>query len=75
MAHSNRKKRMLGVLAQLVGPMATIPPAPAVRRSLRWRSASAAQPGRSLLPVRPGVGTDDAAPGATMRGPNVGTGT
>jgi hypothetical protein len=29
-----------------------------------WRGASAAQPRRLLPPVRPGVGTDDAAPGA-----------
>jgi hypothetical protein len=34
------------------------------RGSLPWRGASAAQPRRSLAPVRPGVGTDDAAPGA-----------
>jgi hypothetical protein len=27
-----------------------------------------------FLPVRPGVGTNDTAPGATMRGPNTGTG-
>ena len=54
---------MLGVLAQLAGPAAIIRPAPC-RRSSPRRSASAAQPRRSLLPVRPGVGTDDAAPGA-----------
>jgi hypothetical protein len=39
------------------------PPMPALR-SPPCRSASAAQPRRSLPRVRPGVGTDDAAPGA-----------
>jgi hypothetical protein len=42
---------------------ATVAPG-ADRGSPPWRGASAAQPRRLLAPVRPGIGTDDAASGA-----------